>query len=457
MKKLLLALAAICAAMTANAQFRSAEKFDLNLTLLGEKSIEDVRQKFEAKTPRTENGKAIEGAYIALTGGATAFGGAENFYTPRAGVSFGTEEFALGRGAGWNRFGAEVNLSALVRPYGADAYTPGKLYWAYASTAIGKIRLAEDRAHKHRFNLMLSGGYLYSRDNNLIAEVETPTTVDSYILSYTGSGLTFGTGLEYSYRFNTTRVFARARVENVPVVHLNNTERIWSGTAEIGLAFGIARRRTIGDVRDSEVRQLETGEITKLVEIAGPFLGINAGASTIFGSNGWSRMVGFSVGAENMGIGKDKYGQALRWFGAELNVAALMREYDARSISAGRQYWSYATTGYADIRLFENRWQNIRLDVTGLVGYVYSRDASKVLEVETPTSVDTYYGVYTGSGVTYGGGLKVSVRPPYWATRFVIRATAENQPIVSLNQTDRKWGIKLTLGISFGWGRIRVR
>lgn len=225
--------------------------------------------------------------------------------------------------------------------------------------------------------------------------------------------------------------------------------------------------KKLADIRRCEILQLSNGQLRQ-VEVDGAFLGIVGGGSVAFrdmrSAGGFFQEVmptfGITAGLEGMSLwqARNRYNgelHAVRIWSIEGQLTASIRRYTPDAATPESRYWSYSFMAYPKLRLAESRWVTHRLDLVGAAGYMYSRDNSKVVEVETPTTIDTYYAFYTGSGVVYGGGLEYSFRPSMTATRFALKVTAENIPVVHLNYTERVWTLKATLAVNFGIARLR--
>lgn len=225
--------------------------------------------------------------------------------------------------------------------------------------------------------------------------------------------------------------------------------------------------KKLADIRRCEILQLSNGNL-KEVEVDGAFLGVVGGGSIAFrdmhSPNGFFHEVmptfGITGGLEGMSLwqARNRYNgelHAVRIWSIEGQLTASIRRYTPDAATPESRYWSYSFMAYPKLRLAESRWVTHRLDLVGAVGYMYSRDNSEVVEVETPTTIDTYYAFYTGSGVVYGGGLEYSFRPSMTTTRFALKVTAENIPVVHLNYTERVWTLKATLAVNFGIARLR--
>ncbi len=210
-----------------------------------------------------------------------------------------------------------------------------------------------------------------------------------------------------------------------------------------------ATKQKLNKAPRHEEWQLSTGEL-RSVKIDGFYAGINGGAA-FFGKQ-LSPTAGVTFGYEGGALWSSN-GHAVRIFSAELNLGALMREYDKESNNPDQKYLSYYTTFNGKVMIWENRWVNSRINVVGSAGYLFGKDNRKIVEVETESQVEIYNAYYTGSGLTFGGGLEYSFRPSMKSMRLVLRATAENIPTVHLNHTEREWQIKATLGIQFGIAR----
>lgn len=218
----------------------------------------------------------------------------------------------------------------------------------------------------------------------------------------------------------------------------------------------------LADTRRYECVQLSTGEIRK-VEVDGFYLGINGGGTAMLSglqNNGFKAVaptVGITLGGEGLGLGRwrnaDGELHAFRRFGAEICISGTIQEYDPSAYSAGRKYYSYSSMLYGKFAIIDGAWVQNRLNLVAGAGYLYCKDNSHVVEVETATSIDNYYVYYTGSGLCYGGGLEYSFRPSMSTLRVVLRGTVENIRVVRLNEPYREWTVKVTLGITFGLGR----
>ncbi len=146
-------------------------------------------------------------------------------------------------------FGAELNVSATLRPYEMDSARPNTAYWSFKTTLYLKYRLFEDKWLRNRLNLYGSVGYIHGKDAEQFADEEGPRT-------YTGSGLTYGVGLEYRYQFPMTinkkgkanyfwagsALNLKLGVERNPIVRLGNTFDRWMVCSTISLSFGTSRK-----------------------------------------------------------------------------------------------------------------------------------------------------------------------------------------------------------------------
>ncbi|MBQ7660232.1 MAG: hypothetical protein IJS26_05830 [Alphaproteobacteria bacterium] len=228
--------------------------------------------------------------------------------------------------------------------------------------------------------------------------------------------------------------------------------------------------KKLADIRRCEIVQLETGQLRE-VEVDGAFLGFQGGASmafadmkplpegTTFGSL-LSPSFGIAGGLEGMSLWKarNRYNgelHAVRIWSIEGQITASIRQYEPQSATPEGKYWSYSAMVYPKIAVAESRWVSHRLNIVGAVGYLYARDNSEIVEVETPTTIDTYYAYYTGSGVVWGGGLEYSYRFPMATSRIGLKVTAENIPVVHLNETERVWTLKASVFWTFGIARLR--
>lgn len=211
-----------------------------------------------------------------------------------------------------------------------------------------------------------------------------------------------------------------------------------------------ATKQKLNKAPRHEEWQLSTGEL-RSVKIDGFYVGANGG---VISSLNWkvAPTAGVTFGYEGAGLWSSN-GHRVRIFSAELNLGATLRQYDAESNNPGQNYLSYYTTFNGKVQLFENKWVNSRINLIGSAGYLFGKDNRKIVEVETEDTVEIYNAYYTGSGLTFGGGLEYSYRPSMSSMRIVLRATAENIPTVHLNHTEREWQIKATLGIQFGIAR----
>jgi len=225
--------------------------------------------------------------------------------------------------------------------------------------------------------------------------------------------------------------------------------------------------KKLADIRRCEIVQLENGKLRE-VEVDGAFLGIVGGGSIAFrdmnSPNGFFREVmptfGISGGLEGMSLwqARNRYNgelHAVRIWSIEGQITASIRQYEPQSATPEGKYWSYSAMVYPKIAIAESRWVSHRLNLVGAVGYMYSRDNSEVVQVETPTTIDTYYAFYTGSGVVWGGGLEYSYRFPMATSRIGLKVTAENIPVVHLNETERVWTLKASVFWTFGISRLR--
>jgi hypothetical protein len=159
--------------------------------------------------------------------------------------------------------GVELNVSATIRPYEMDSAKPSVKYWSYKTTGYLKYRAFEDKWLRHRINLYASVGYIHGKDAEQYEGEDGPRP-------YTGSGLTYGVGLEYRFQFplrikkgseiyktsdGQTRVRPRANyflagsalnfkvgVERNPIVRPNNTFDRWMITSTLSYSFGLFRR-----------------------------------------------------------------------------------------------------------------------------------------------------------------------------------------------------------------------
>lgn len=252
------------------------------------------------------------------------------------------------------------------------------------------------------------------------------------------------------------------------VLHAQNNKPFELKLDENGKASMEAElEKKLADIRRCEVIQLETGQLRE-VEVDGAFLGIVGGGSIAFrdmnSTNGFFHEVmptfGVAGGLEGMSLWKtrNRYNgelHAVRIWSIEGQLSASIRQYDERAVTAGKKYWSYSAMVYPKIAIAESRWVSHRLNLVGAVGYMYSRDNAQIVEVETPTTIDTYYAYYTGSGVVWGGGLEYSYRFPMATSRIGLKVTAENIPVVHLNETERVWTLKASIFWTFGIARLR--
>jgi len=160
-------------------------------------------------------------------------------------------------------------------------------------------------------------------------------------------------------------------------------------------------------------------------------------------------------------------------FGAELNVSALLRQYEdyKYAVQPNKLYPSYKTTLYLKWRLVEDKWQKHRLCIVGTAGYLFARDKAKVTAQEVKeeyTFSSSFTALYTGSGLTYGGGLEYRYQFPLRIKEdgkangtaddgLIVRLTCEALPFVQVNHNYHLPSVNLTVAYTFGINRWIVR
>ena len=166
-----------------------------------------------------------------------------------------------------------------------------------------------------------------------------------------------------------------------------------------------------------------------------------------------------------------KDGTPVHPFAYELNISALTRHYELSSTKSDKIYVSYKTTGYFKYRIFEDKWQRSRLNLVGSVGYMFSRDEALITRQEEADGYKftaTFNPYYTGSGLTYGGGLEYRYQFPLRIKKdgktnaaagdgLTAKLIVEGAPIVEYNLHYHVPTIRLTLSYTFGINRWIVR
>ena len=146
-------------------------------------------------------------------------------------------------------FGAELNVSATIRPYELDSAKPNTAYFSFKTTLYLKYRLFEDKWQRNRLNLYGSVGYIHGKDSEQYDGEDGPRP-------YTGSGLTYGGGLEYRFQFPMrikkngqanyfwagSALNLKVGMERNPIVRPGNTFDRWMVVSTISLSFGTSRK-----------------------------------------------------------------------------------------------------------------------------------------------------------------------------------------------------------------------
>ncbi|MBR1915138.1 MAG: hypothetical protein IJ830_01680 [Alphaproteobacteria bacterium] len=146
-------------------------------------------------------------------------------------------------------FGAELNVSATIRPYELDSAKPNTAYFSFKTTLYLKYRLFEDKWQRNRLNLYGSVGYIHGKDSEQYEGEDGPRP-------YTGSGITYGGGLEYRFQFPMgikkngkanyfwagNALNLKVGMERNPIVRPGNTFDRWMVVSTISLSFGTSRK-----------------------------------------------------------------------------------------------------------------------------------------------------------------------------------------------------------------------
>jgi hypothetical protein len=215
-KNILVAIVAIMALVANNSANAQTAK-------IGDESLMAFKESHLEKLPYWVQGYMASDGTVLKAANCTGWG-VEVF----AGYDFGTT-YNTPEGGASVRYTAKkvayrLSGTVLSRKHNDEAVNPEKRYYAYAADAALHYNLFTDpRGFRQRFvSIFGSIGYMHDNHEIQVAEdaISANETVIKYV-SHTGSGLTFGVGLEGMYNVFATGQSVFVRLE------LKHTQSAW--------------------------------------------------------------------------------------------------------------------------------------------------------------------------------------------------------------------------------------
>jgi hypothetical protein len=229
-------------ANTANAQTAA------NAPKVGEESLMAFKESHLEKLPYWVQGYMASDGTVLKAANATGWG-VEVFAGYDFGKSYNTPEGGASVRYTGKKVAYRLSGTVLSRKHNDEAVNPEKRYYAYAADAALHYNLFTDpRGFRQRFiSIYGSIGYMYDSHKIQVAEdaISANETVIKYV-SHTGSGLTFGVGLEGMYNIFATgqSLFARLELKHTQNAWVGDTKSNWLLGVKVGWTFGLCRNKT---------------------------------------------------------------------------------------------------------------------------------------------------------------------------------------------------------------------
>ena len=165
---------------------------------------------------------------------------AEKIVSPMGGVNFRYDGKYLDY-----RLGGYI----IDRKQNKESLNAGNHYLSYGATAAMNVHLLYRGAHTDAISLFGEVGYLYGKHKKLVDEEPAEDREGTYLktVKHTGSGVTYGGGLEWRHNFFTAGNSLNIRLgfRALPNTFWNNTNLDGEAFLQIGFTFGIARHRFV--------------------------------------------------------------------------------------------------------------------------------------------------------------------------------------------------------------------
>ena len=246
MKKVIFAVFAASFAISASAQ--EANNLPAGVDSAALATFNYVGTKLVNSLPNTHVIRYEDSKEILKSAEADGFG-----IEPFIGVAFADSSTAPMGGVNFRYDGKHLNyrLGAYVidRKQNGESVDAGRHYLSYGATAALHVNLWYRGAHTNALSVFGEVGYLFGKHKKLVDEVPAEDADGTYLktVSHTGSGLTYGGGLEWRHNFFTAGNSLNVRLgfRALPNTYWNDTNLDGEVFLQVGFTFGTGRHRFV--------------------------------------------------------------------------------------------------------------------------------------------------------------------------------------------------------------------